>query len=978
MNDSLKLCAPAYIILTTCICLGCGATSYDADVAASLVRLEVEARRSLESGDFEQAAELAGQVLQQDPGSVEGLVVAGFAAENADRIDDAIGFYSQIPDNSNPRSLEGRCLLAQLLFIEKGRAAAAEKCYRRVLEHDPKHGLAHQGIASLMEAEGRRWELIPHLLQAIRAGRCQIDNLVLLGWDQFPYDSPEVLQRCLQQVPDDPLPLLGLARIAVRENDSAEAERLLRTIVSSRPGQVEAQALLGKVLVDSGNDQTWLRWQAELPENANVLPETWYVRGLWAENHHDLSGAARCYAECCRRNADHPDANYHLYRMLMQLGHARLATPFLNRSQLLGQLGDEISRINARRIDGDTAARIARLLERLGRNWEAWGWWQFLASSQTSGIGQSEARGLFNQLRDAPLVRTLPESNPAFALDLNLFASPSFQPSETTDSELLRRPVKKIQFEDQAAAVGINFSYFNGRESGATGLHLHETTGGGVVVVDFDGDYWPDLYLAQGCEWSQRGKQTAHRDRLFRNLGNGRFEEATSLAGLGDRDFSQGATAGDFDDDGFSDLYVANAGVNRLYRNNGDGTYTDVSRDRMPVASYWSTSVVMADLNGDGWLDLYDVTYVDGDEVYTRLCVKHGIRRTCNPLIFPPAQDRLYLNQGDGRFQEVGEATGIPKGKGLGVIAADFHGSGRLSLFVANDMEPNLFLVDESPSRGGEPSLVDQAQLVGLAVDADGRAQACMGTAAGDANGDGLLDLFVTNYHMESNTLYLQQTGGLFTDSTRAARLREPSFPLLGFGTQFLDVDLDGNLDLVVSNGHLDDFSHEGIPFQMAPQVFYNVGSGRFVELHAQDLGKYFLEKHLGRGVAKLDWNRDGAEDFAVSHLDRPLALVTNRTANAGNFVGIFLRGTTSDRDAIGATVEIVLDDKSLVRQVTAGDGYMASNQRVMLFGVGDADRIDRMDVRWPSGLTQTIFKLPANEHMVVVEGRELPLVISK
>jgi hypothetical protein len=245
-----------------------------------------------------------------------------------------------------------------------------------------------------------------------------------------------------------------------------------------------------------------------------------------------------------------------------------------------------------------------------------------------------------------------------------------------------------------------------------------------------------------------------------------------------------------------------------------------------------------------------------------------------------------------------------------------------------------------------------------------------MGIAAGDADANGLVDLFVTNFADESDTLYLQQPGGLFIDMTRQAGLRSPSLFPLGFGTQFLDGDLDGLPDLVVSNGHVDDLRDVGQPYEMSPQYYRNVGGGRFEELEASSLGPFFEGKYLGRGLARLDWNRDGKEDFAVSHIGSPAALVVNRTEGAGHFVALQFRGVVSDRDAIGTTVRVTAAGQTRMLQLTAGDGYQASNQRRLVCGLGGAPLVEKLDVRWPSGILQSFTDLPADADFLLIEGR--------
>lgn len=320
----------------------------------------------------------------------------------------------------------------------------------------------------------------------------------------------------------------------------------------------------------------------------------------------------------------------------------------------------------------------------------------------------------------------------------------------------------------------------------------------------------------------------------------------------------------------------------------------------------------------------------------------------------------------------------VPDGKGLGVVAADFDGSGRLSLFVGNDAVPNFLFVNETPSPGAPPRCSEQALVAGVAVDGEGRSQACMGLAAGDADGNGRLDLFITNFRNEANTLYLQQDVLTWVDDTRRAGLYAASFDLLGFGTQFLDADLDGRPDLVVINGHVGDLRQHGVPYQMRPQFFRNVGAGRFVELPGAAAGEFFQGAYLGRGLARLDWNRDGRPDFVAQRLETPAALVTNRTLRTGHFLSVKLTGTESARDAIGATVSFTAGGQPQLAQLVAGDGYMASNERQLFFGLAAATTIERLEVAWPSGRRSVFTNLDADQELHIIEGHDRPFLVPR
>jgi hypothetical protein len=525
----------------------------------------------------------------------------------------------------------------------------------------------------------------------------------------------------------------------------------------------------------------------------------------------------------------------------------------------------------------------------------------------------------------------------------------------------------RIAFDDDSGRLGLHFVYFNGDDPSTEGRRMFEYTGGGVAALDFDRDGWCDVYFTQGTDWPPEPSNRRYLDALFRNDAGGRFIDVAAVAGIADAGFGQGATSGDCNNDGFPDLYVANIDGNRLYRNNGDGTFTDATRaSGLGRHAHWTTSCLLADINGDSFPDVYDVSFLDGDDVFTRICRDpDGKARSCAPSVFPAAPDHVYLGRGDGTFAEVTKELGfdVPDGDGLGIVAADFDDSGNLSVFIANDGRPNFYFAPAG-ARWQE-----QGAICGLAYTASGAPQASMGVAAGDANNDGLVDLFVSNFYNEGDTLYLNLGSGTFTDRSYYAGVYDPSLSFLGFGAQFLDADLDGWEDLIVTNGHVDDFTYKQIPYRMRAQ-FYRNRRGRFSELLTRDLGPFFDELKLGRGLARLDWNRDGLNDVVISHLGDPAALLTNRTSSPGRGLGLRLVGTTRSRDAIGARVGVRAGELHLQRQLTAGDGYQAANERRLEFGlagrVGDVE----LEIHWPGGARQTFVGVRTGREYLAVEGR--------
>lgn len=951
--------------------------------AAELLR---QANAALDRGDAATAERLASMALSRQGGDPRAALLAARAAVKEHHFEAALGYYDRIPDDGSKLAVAARCESGDILLIDLKQASAAESQYRRAFKQHEMDPRANNGLSRILGITARSRAAVPFRLRLIRLDSFEPLHLYLMCMGDSVMENLDLLQQLRQSTPDDPIVLLGVARNAVDQQDYRQAIDLLQKVVAARPDSIAAQLKLGKLLLDHGEHREFLKWHAAVPQAAKANVEFWFILGRSAERHNQPDAAMRCLWEAARLDPTHEAAHFQLSQLLIKSGDTQLAQPFLERSRQLAEYFNTV-KIAWVGKDHNAVRDAAELAESLGLVWEAYGWARLaqkhLTVAQWAPGTVIRLRGNLKQLESDGLLkfeRTIDSGNIAATLDLSHLPLPQFS---TGGSDLLvqqtdhRNPAQsQTRFLDHAAAVGIRFQYNNGSNPEMPGHRMFEFTGGGVAILDYDGDGWADIYLTQGCDWPPQERQTTHLDRLYRNQGDGTFADTTASAAIVENGFSQGASVGDYNNDGFPDLYVANIGGNRFYENNGDGTFTDVTARTETGGSDWSTSCVIADLDRDSNPDLYSVNYLGGDDVFERVCPDaEGIMRSCPPRNFPAAPDELWTNLGDGRFEDTTFRSGIvaENGRGLGIVAGDFDQTGRINLFVANDAVPNFYFVNSATAGSPGARFTEQGLALGLALNEDGGPEGCMGVAAGDADQDGLLDLFVSNFYNESNTLFLQSESHLFTDSTRQFGFHTPTLKMLGFGTQFVDGNLDGKQDLIVANGDVDDNRDIGRAYRMPPQYFENVGNGKFVELPSTNLGPYFQGKYLGRGLARVDWNRDGLDDIVISHLDAPAALLTNTTADAGNFVAVRLVGVQSSRDAIGTTLTAKVGDEKLMRQLTAGDGYQASNERRIIFGLGEHGMIDSLQVRWPSGKTQQFSKLTSGSELLLIEGR-LPM----
>ena len=537
----------------------------------------------------------------------------------------------------------------------------------------------------------------------------------------------------------------------------------------------------------------------------------------------------------------------------------------------------------------------------------------------------------------------------------------------------------KIMFRDVLSEAGITYHNVSGG-TGNDKAWLTATIGCGVAWIDYDLDGDMDLYLINGSTHDrQPGK--GEPNLLYRNDGDGRFTDVTAQAGVGDRSWGFGVAVGDVDNDGDPDLYITNLEANVLYRNNGDGTFSDITASAGVAGTGWGSSSAFFDMDGDGDLDLYVGNYIDfstlsvprkgtpeADKPY---CQFMGIPSVCGPRGLIPAQDILYRNNGDGTFTDVTREAGvfleIPR-YALGVVATDLDMDGDMDIYVANDSVSNSLW-----KNNGDGTFTDTGMISMTALSGDGKPQAGMGTDAADFDGDGWIDLVVTNFSHDLNTIYKSVEGRFFLDQSSVIGMG-PTAMSLSWGVSFQDFDRDGDLDLFIANGHTYpwvDESGMGTSFRQRDHLFINQG-GRF-KLFSPPVDDGLAQVNSSRGAAFADFDNDGDVDIVVTTMDDSAVLLRNDSTLPGHWLMVQLTGTVSNRDAVGARVILSAGGSSQLRERKGGGSFVSSSDPRLYFGLGDADQVDKLEIFWPSGQKQVIHDVPVDQILKVTEPRDNP-----
>jgi enediyne biosynthesis protein E4 len=531
-------------------------------------------------------------------------------------------------------------------------------------------------------------------------------------------------------------------------------------------------------------------------------------------------------------------------------------------------------------------------------------------------------------------------------------------------------------FTDVTPQSGIHFQHINGEASVKN--YIFEAKGGGLGFFDYDNDGWIDIFLVQGSTLELRKKGENPRCALYRNRGDGTFEDVTERAGISHRGWGMGVTFGDFDNDGWTDIYVTYLGANVLYRNNGDGTFSDVTEKAGVGDPRWSSSAAFGDYDGDGFLDLYVCNYIeiDFDDLPAdgpgMFCTYRGVPVMCGPRGLPGSADVLFRNNGDGTFTDVSQRTGVVDRDllyGLGVVWTDLDNDGQLDLYVVNDDGPNYVFANQ-----GDGTFKEIGFMSGLAVSSDGRNQGSMGVDAADYDNDGLLDVFVTHFSNDYSTLYRNEGGFLFSDVTTQAEIFPSQWFLVSWGTRFADFNHNGWKDILHVNGHVTPFLLEiedPESYYQPASLYLNQKDGTFKEA-TRLAGPALMTPKASRGAAFGDFDNDGDIDILIANLNDSPRILRNDQADLGTWIMFRTVGSRSNRDGLGARITVKAGSLEQIWEVKrAVSIYSASDPRAH-FGLGKAQKADLVTIRWPSGKTQEFRDVPVNQHYLIDEEKGL------
>ncbi|WP_419581399.1 FG-GAP-like repeat-containing protein [Stieleria magnilauensis] len=944
-----------------------------------------QADRLTEAGQLGEAVTVLKRLLVADPDDVDVIYRLALAKANEGDLSAAIEFLDSIPEDHPEAGLPALGQAADWSF-QIGQYADAEGKYSRLLELIPDASRAHRQLAYLFNRQGRRHEAAVHVRELCRLGdfrQDELHSLIVLS-DAMASDDPSTDDGAIRY---DPIGPAGRARVLFTEQRFSEAAALLSDSVAENTAPPSVVALYGRSLAEAQDDEGFRRWISQTDDAVRGFSEYWAAWAAYLAGQQQPRAAVRAALEALDRDpTDFLTINRLLY-MLKILGDAEGYAKWEQRWKALHQVltaNNSISNAqtpnaqtpnaqtpNAQTPNVDAIDELASQLFAIDRKLEAVAWKSLEAyyrklPAEVMAHWNTQRQQLVSAGDGFPSRQTR-----LCGMELGAYPLPDIEiavhapAAQPPSPNSLKSAPHPAAFRNVSTAIGLTHAYAVARDPQDSGFAMYQQAGGGIAVLDYDLDGWADLYCAQGA--ADPPEFLADRSDMLYRQADGQLRDVTADAAVTERRYTIGCTAGDWNQDGFADIVATNIGANLLLINNGDGTFSASPLAGSDDPHRMPASVAMADLDGDQIPDLVELNYIQDPEI-ARMPDRDAsgeVVDAVGPGDFTSAMDRIGRNDGKGNvvFQPISRRASDAH-KGLGIVIANFDGQSGNEVFVGNDKSPNQMWVRDRDSGVWQ----DLAVVNGSAYSSSGAATASMGIAASDFDGNGTLDLHIANFQNESVCLYLNRDGS-FRDRAIEYGLGVSSRSVLGFGSQPLDYDNDALPDLVVSNGHIDRYQSMVGPFEQLPQLFGNL-AGRFQLVDVADPSGYWATGHLGRSVATLDFNRDGRTDVVISHVGETTALLMNETATPHHWLQLRLVGVQSERDAIGAKITVHVADQQLTGWVIGGDGYLAKNEAVVSFGLGDANSVDQIQVQWPSGVDQQFGPTAVDRRILLIENQ--------
>ena len=982
-----------YSIIITCLAIfGCGKTPSE-NQKPTQIQSEATATqnmlKAINEQDWDTAQTLSRQVLIANPDDPELITKVALVTARTGNEREAAKLLVTAAKAGNFRPAS-RVDDAVQGLINVGEIYDAVQLLEESLKAYPNEHQQRRTLVGFL-SELQRTEKLPEHLQVLFQAR-QFDLPLLFATTDTSTRrlSVKTIETIFERNPEDYRVKLGNAFLLLYQRSVKQAGEVLEEILEHHPDFAPAYAIYGRVLATQSRWSELQDWYENAPKGCDQYPDYWVSLGDLANEQGSLDRAIRGYWEACRCAPSHSLAWNRLAIAIQRIKsqqqgdsigitnqQIQLVTKY---SEQLQSFREQFNHFAAgQRTSQSEAMEIAVSLLELGRSWSAEAWWAIASTLRDDPAKdlQSARTRIIEQLRADRAWQS--KTAAVFKIDYDQLPMPDVVSGLPKDERVRLKPAsastESLRLTERSLNWGLEGYGADNSPDEAKLAPLIRSTGVGGGSIDIDLDGRPDLMIMNAA--GSMLKLDSKPNNLLRNVG-GHFTDISKVTGVGHTGFGQGVAIGDFNEDGFPDLFFANLGSNRLLRNNGDGSFTDCSDHLVgDLEAAWSSSASFVDINNDSITDLFVTNYCKPVENIVTACPDdEGKPGPCHPLRFPADVDMVFQGKPDGTFVNITDRwiQSLLPGRGLGIVSGQLVKE-QLGIFVANDMSRNAYY-----TRGGDDGfgLTESAGLRGVALDGMSRAQASMGIASCDFDHDGDLDFYVTGFGREYNVYYEQVAPGLWKDETSRLGLVEPTLPLIGFGAQPIDIDSDGVEEIIVTNGHIGDFDSPDVPdYDLPLQIFRRNQEGKFDLLDDDPWGEYFELPHVGRALWTSDINVDGRNDVFITHMNEQIRLLLNESTDTNHRIGFRLVATDCSRDAVGAVVRFSVGNETRTAWMLSGDGYFCSNEKTLITGLSEHPFVTEVEVTWADGTKDNFGTLDADHCHLLVQGSEKAFQLS-